>query len=160
MKNIVFLSIILLSIGCFSTPKKADKTALIPPIVVPQSYAIQSVAPKKTVLSEDEKKGIKANRTNIKILLDDLVSGETVDTTILKGATITTYSFTPQINKWDVTDTCYSARYFLTIDVRQEITPYTKEILEKKVAEMDTQIAEEEKRTAAKKQLRAKLKAQ
>jgi hypothetical protein len=156
MKNIVFFSIILLSIGCFSGSKKANKTDVKTPVTLPSDYAVQTLTakiPAQSLIGTTGATGIDYNNTRIRILLDSLVSGVTVDTTILRNNTVTTYSFTPQINFWDKTDTCYSARYFITVDVRQEITPRTKELLQKRVADMDKDIQSEQE------QIQRKIKA-
>jgi hypothetical protein len=139
MKNLVFLSIILLSIGCFSGSKKASKADIKTPVTLPSEYTVQSLAA-TSVNSLIGTTGIDYNNTRVRIFLDSLFNGVAVDTTIVRNNTITSYSFTPQINFWDKTDTCYSARYFLTIDVRQEVTPRPRQLLEKKVAEMDKEI--------------------
>ena len=153
MKYIIFfLTVLILLEGCFTPSKKTVKTN----INIPTPYISVAIAkPKNTVLAtRNEKTTISLNNTNIKIALDELLNEVTIDTIIVKNGTVTTYSFKPQINKWDITDTCYSARYFLTIDVRQEITPNTKNILSEKIkllndeinAETSKQVEREKKR--------------
>ena len=159
MKNIILLSVILLSIGCFSGSKKANKTEIKTPVTLPSDYAIQSLAAKapaanQSVLGGSDVNSIDYNNTRIRISLDSLISGVAVDTTIVRNNTVTTYSFTPQINFWDKTDTCYSARYFITVDVRQEVTPRPRQLLEKRVAEMDKEI--EGKNTEIQRKIKAR----
>jgi hypothetical protein len=148
MKNIILLSIILLSIGCFSGSKKATKTDIKAPVTLPNNYEAQTLtaripAANQSVIGGTLNTGIDYNNTRVRIFLDSLISGVAVDTTIVRNNTVTTYSFTPQINFWDKTDTCYSARYFITVDLRQEIAPRAKELLQKRVAEMDKTIQED-----------------
>ncbi len=141
MRNIILLSIILL-VGCFSN-QKAVKSTVLTVKDVPESYSTVATTSSKTLQKLAADNSIEYNNTRIRILLDELENGVPFDTTILRGNTVTSYSFTPQINTWDKTDTCYSARYFLTIDVRQEIAPNAKEILKKKVSELDREIEKE-----------------
>lgn len=148
MKNVILLSIILLSIGCFSGSKKANKTDIKTPEKLPSDYTVQTIVsklPTQSIIGGTLNTGIEYNNTRIRIFLDSLISGVAVDTTIVRNSTVTTYSFTPQINFWDKTDTCYSARYFITIDVRQEVTPRPRQLLEKRVAEMDKEIEDKNK---------------
>jgi hypothetical protein len=145
MKNIILLLIIILSIGCFSGSRKASKADIKTPVTLPSEYTVQSLAatPVNSLIGTTTTTGttgIDYNNTRVRIFLDSLFNGVAVDTTIVRNNTITSYSFTPQINFWDKTDTCYSARYFLTIDVRQEVTPRPRQLLEKRVAEMDKEI--------------------
>lgn len=145
MRNIILFSIIILSIGCFSGSKKVSKAEIKAPVTLPNDYAVQTITAKIPAQSiiVGSVNAIDYNNTRIRIFLDSLISGVAVDTTIARNNTVTTYSFTPQINFWDKTDTCYSARYFFTIDVRQEVTPKAKELLQKRVAEMDKTIQED-----------------
>lgn len=92
------------------------------------------------------KDSIPFNNTNVKIFLDSLVSGTAIDTTIKKNRTITKYSFTPSVNRWNVTDSSYNARYFLTIDVFQVVTNTPDKVIQKQVAELDAEIEIDQKR--------------
>lgn len=107
-----------------------------------QKKGVTTVSKTDTVINPTAQT-LRLNNTRIRLNLDEIESGVLFDTTIVRNNSIVTYSFTPQVNVWDRTDTCYSARYFLTIDVRQEITPNAKEILRKKVSELDREIEED-----------------
>lgn len=100
----------------------------------------------KTLLKDTIKETISLSNTGIKIFLDSLNVGVSVDTTIKKGRRLTKYSFTPSVNTWSQTDTSYQRRYFLTIDVTQILTDNADDIITKNVVILDREIEEDTRR--------------
>ena len=144
MKKLLIISCWLLVVGGLFGQINSDGSVMgIMSSVATRGYYVNTIP---TFLNNIGLDSIPFNNTNIKINLDSLISGKAVDTTIRKNRTITKYSFTPSVNYWNVTDSCYNARYFFTVDVFQVVTDSPNKVLEKQVADLDAEIVIDQRR--------------